>query len=188
MKILASLLIAATAFSCPLASSSQSIPLPANDGIYILNGNHWDRMYVVSVSGYHVSGGMKTAFSYGIASVKTVLSYRDAEAPIRTAYSRPTFCIVGPSATAPRDIVIVRLKQKKDHRELQIGKANAYTGANVEYPNGDVTEVAVTEVGSGRVLVPTTDLKPGEYILFAGTSTQMPTGYGGYDFSEGTQQ
>jgi hypothetical protein len=131
---------------------------------------------------------MKTAFSYGIASMKTVLTFRDASAPAKTASARPTFCIVGPSETAPRDIVIVRLKQKKDHRELEIGKANAYTGAKVEYPASDVTEMAVTESGAGRTLVPNADLKPGEYILFAGTATQMPTGYGGYDFSDRVPQ
>lgn len=179
-----SLLLATAALCATVGACAQSVPLPTQDGVYLLAQGRWERMYLASASGVHVSGAMKTALSYGAASVKTVLTFRDATAPVATSAARPIFCIVGPSQTAPRDIVIVQLKRKKDRRELQIGKANAYTGASVEYPPGDVTEVTVTESGDGLTLTAAADLKPGEYILFAGAPVQMPTGYGGYDFSE----
>jgi hypothetical protein len=62
-------------------------------------------------------------------------------------------------------------------------KANAYTGMKMQYPPEDVTEVDVRESGSERIVTPKADLKPGEYVIFTGTPTPMPTGYGGYDFS-----
>ena len=158
--------------------------VPTDPGVYVRNGDHWDKLYLANSSGVRAGGGMGAALTYGIASVKSTMTFRDPTAPVKTLGARPVFCIVGPSLTAPRDMLIVRLKEKKDHRELQIGKANAYTGMKIEYPSSDVTEVTVTESGSVRTLTPKVDLKPGEYLLFVGAPTQMPAGYGGYDFSD----
>ena len=46
--------------------------------------------------------------------------YRDPDAPVKTQGPRPVFRIIGPTETAPRDIVIVRLEKKKDHRKLPV--------------------------------------------------------------------
>lgn len=157
---------------------------PTDAGVYVRNGDHWDKLYLANSSGVRAGSGMGAAFTYGIASVKSIMTFRDPTAPVKALGARPTFCIVGPTMTAPRDMLIVRLKEKKDHRELQIGKANAYTGMKIEYPASDVTEVTVTESGAVKTLTPKADLKPGEYLLFVGAPTQMPAGYGGYDFSD----
>ena len=77
----------------------------------------------------------------------------------------------------------MRLQQKKDHRELSVGKANAYTGMKMEYSPADVTEVDVKDSKEGRLVTPRVDLTPGEYIIFAGSPSPLPNGYGGCDFS-----
>jgi hypothetical protein len=166
---------------CPLIFGQAK---PTDAGVYIQNGEHWDKLYLANSSGIRIGSAAGAAFSYGIASVKSIMTFRDPSAPVKGFGPRPVFLIVGPTQTAPRDMLIVRLKQKKDHRELQIGKANAYGGAKIEYPASDVTEVIVTDSDSTRTLTPKVDLKPGEYLLFVGTPTQMPAGYGGYDFSD----
>jgi hypothetical protein len=181
MKTPVSLICAVLLGTClPVFSQAK----PTDVGVYVQNGDHWDKLYLASSSGVRAGGAMGAAFSYGIASVKSVMTFRDPTAPVKTFGPRPVFLIVGPSMTAPRDMLIVRLKEKKDHRELQIGKANAYTGMKMEYPASDVTEVTVTESDGVKTLTPKVDLKSGEYLLFVGTPTQMPAGYGGYDFSD----
>jgi hypothetical protein len=166
-----------------LVQLSGAQALPTENGTYLQNGDRWDKLYVASTSGVRASGIGKTMLTYGIASAKSVLVFRDATAPVKTNSPRPTFRIVGDSQTAPRDIVIVRLQKKKDHRELQVGKVNAYTGLKFEYPPADTFEVDVKDGDGARILTPRADLKPGEYILFTQTPTAMPTGYGGYDFT-----
>lgn len=140
-------------------------------------------MYIATVAGTKNSGIAKSAFSYGIAKAKVVVLYRDADAPVSTSGPRPEFRIEGQTQTAPRDIVIVRLERKKDHRELQVAKVGAYSGMSMEYPPEETVAVDPKQDGDALLLTPRQDLKPGEYILFAGTPTGMPSGYGGYDFT-----
>jgi hypothetical protein len=166
-----------------LPSHAQSAPL--EKGVYVQNGGSWDRLYLANAIGIKSSGIAKSAFSYGIAKAHVEMSYRDAEAPVKTSGSRPVFRILGVTSVAPRDIVIVRLQVKKDHRELQTAKVGAWTGVNMQYPREATTEVSVQQVDNGLLLTPTSDLKPGEYLLFAGqpAGVSLPSGYGGFDFS-----
>jgi len=175
-----SMFLSAVILACSFAAAQTK---PTENGIYVQNGDHWDKLYIASTSGARSSGAAKSAFSYGIASSKAVLVFRDSTAPVKSSSMRPIFLVIGDTITAPRDIVIVRLQQKKDHRELQIGKFNAYSGMKMEYPPADVIEVDVKESERARTITPKTDLKAGEYIIFTGTPTPMPIGYGGYDFS-----
>jgi hypothetical protein len=157
------------------------------DGIYVQNGSSWDKLYPASSMGSKASGVAKSAFSYGIAKAKVELTYRDAEAPVSTSNPRPIFKVVGPLQVAPRDIVIVRVQQKKDHRELQVGKMGALSGFSMQYPADVVTEVSVQKSEDGvTTITPVSGLKPGQYILFAGQhspyASSLPTGVGGFDF------
>jgi hypothetical protein len=155
------------------------------NGVYVQNGNAWDKLYLANLNGTKSSGVAKSAFSYGIAKAKVEVVYRDAEAPVSTSGPRPTFKIVGPSQVAPRDIVIVRVQQKKDHRELQLGTARMWSGVNMQYPPEATTEVSVKQTDNGLILTPAADLKPGQYLLFAGGpvgGSGLPSGMGGFDF------
>ena len=170
---------------CLTTWSGYAQKAPVENGVYVQDAGVWTKLYLASAAGTKSSGIAKSAFSYGIAKAKVLVMYRDPEAPVKTSGPRPTFEIVGPTETAPRDIVIVRLQKKKDHRELQVAKVGAFSGYAAEYPPDLTTAVEVKQEGPDMILTPSADLKPGEYILFAGTPTAMPTGYGGYDFSIG---
>jgi len=152
-------------------------------GIYIQNANKWDKLYLANTAGAKTAGIAKNSLSLGIARKRFELTYRDVEAPVRTLNPKPVFRIVGPSQTAPRDIVVVRLQQRRDHRELQVGGESDWTGTSFGYPPDATTSVEVQQDETGMTLTPKADLKPGEYILFASTPTALPIGYGGYDFS-----
>jgi len=154
---------------------------PYQPSLAVQNGDHWDKLYTATTTGAKAGGMGMAMMTGGISGVKSVLIYRDATAPVHTTSLRPVFKLVGDANTAPRDIIIVRLQQKKNHRELQIGKANAYTGFNMEYPPSETFKVDVKQDGDGMVITPAEDLKPGEYIVF--TASGMPSGYGGFDFA-----
>jgi len=176
MKIYAAVMLTCL-FSC--SGSAQSVP--TEYGAYLKSSDGWQKLYIAPSSGTHSSSAAKVALSYGIASAKSVITYRGSSTPVKTG-AKPLFLLAGMSTdVSPRDIVIVRLKQKKDHRELQIGKVNLYSGSRFEYPPEDVFDVNVVEGGSTRTITPETDLKPGEYILF--TSQQTGVQLDGYDFT-----
>jgi hypothetical protein len=46
-----------------------------------------------------------------------------------------------------------------------------------------IRDSIATPTDKYRTVVPQVPLKPGEYILFTGSPSPMPSGYGGYDFS-----
>jgi len=107
-------------------------------------------------------------------SVKSVARFRDPAAPI-TLGATPKFCI---STPFPRNLVVASVDVKSDHREIQLMKAGAYSGAKSGIPDKKLEPVDIKQVSSSVVEVSTTKpLPPGQYIIF-------PTGqgYSGYDF------
>ena len=176
----------ASVLLCLFCTAGFAQSSPFEPGVYIRNAqdsNKWDKLYLASTAGAKTAGVTKNSLSLGIAHKRFELTYRDAEAPVRTSCPKPVFRIVGLSQTAPRDIVVVRLEQKKDHRELQVGGTSDWSGTSFGYPPDATTSVEVQEDATGMTLTPKADLKPGEYMLFASTPTALPIGYGGYDFS-----
>jgi hypothetical protein len=180
MKIRTCSLIAAVVLTCSLTLAQVDTTVR---GTYLEDGDHWTKMFLANAAGSHASGIAKSAFTYGIAKAKVVLVFRGATAPVLAHDARPTFRIVGSSETALRDIVIVRLKQKKDEREIQTANVGVFSGVNYQYPKEDTIATESKETKDGLEVRPAADLKNGEYILFTQTATAMPTGYGGYDFS-----
>ena len=131
---------------CLACSLGRAQTIPTDPGVYVENAGKWDKLFVASTSGEKSKGVAKTAFTGGIASAKVVMLYRDPDAPVKTQGPRPVFRIIGPTETAPRAIVIVRLEKKKDHRELQVATARGWTGANLSYPPDATTSVDVGQI------------------------------------------
>jgi hypothetical protein len=108
-------------------------------------------------------------------------SYRDAEAPV-TVQPAAQFCIVG-FGSPLRYLVVIRMDQKKGHREIQFGHADTFTGLKMEYKKGDLQPVKMESLTDNIVMVSTPGLKPGQYLLIpTPPSPGVPTGRGGYDF------
>jgi hypothetical protein len=185
MRRTIAVLVSSLVLSATVALAADQ-PIPTEKGTYIQDSNSWNKMYLASVIGVKNGGVAASAFTYGIAKAHVEVIYRDAEAPVKTSNAKPTFRVVGDLDVAPRDIIIVRVEKKKDHRELQTAKAGLWSGINSQYPREAITEVSVQQVDGGVVITPNSDLKPGEYLLFAGqpfAGGGMPSGYGGFDFS-----
>lgn len=181
MKKLATILFAATLLSA-VASAQSAAPTRAAAST-LLPGTYWEspsgpvRMERLTMSG---GGAVHTAKMFVPAlTPQVVYTFRGANAPFKTG-PQPTFLIevspylVGTVADAPRNFVIVQMREKKDHRELQIthgGSAFTFKSGFGKTPELDIKQNA----DGSFTLQPKEPLKPGEYLI-----TQR--GYSGYDF------
>ncbi len=80
--------------------------------------------------------------------------------------------------------MLIRLDAKKDRREAPHTSitASIFTGATAQTGNTNVVPLLVTRISDSNnlVIVPVTDLPPGEYLLMTGPFNAY--GYSGYDF------
>jgi hypothetical protein len=155
-----------------MAKNDRTVSLQAGDA--------WTKLYLASSSGFH-SGSAAGAMFGG--SVKVVAIYRDATAPAKSLNGKPVFRLVGVGDIQPRDILIVRMDAKKDHREIVYAKAGAYTGLKLEFPPSITTSIDVVSDNGGLLITPHVDLKPGEYLLILPSPVVVPVALSGYDFS-----
>ncbi|HUA21167.1 MAG TPA: hypothetical protein VMB25_20605 [Bryobacteraceae bacterium] len=150
-------------------------------GVYGRTSSGWKKMDLIMQSGFHTRHGAS-----GFVGVMPggVYEYTGPSAQQQFENQRPVFGIVTgpPNASAPgenlRDVVIVRMSSKKDHREVAIvhgGFASSRTGINSK----DTVEAELTPISDhAYTLTPKKDLKPGEYLI----TTRAVYGARGYDF------
>jgi hypothetical protein len=134
---------------------------PTSNGVYVQQPGHWRRLYVAPVG--------LTRFGDGSGSTKIFSVYRDPHATTAVKGPWPVFSWSGFNDNiSPRDVLIVRLAQKKDHRELQYATSDPHRGITPGYLPQDRVEVQVRDDGNLRTVTPKADLAPGEYMLFTG--------------------
>jgi hypothetical protein len=141
-------------------------------GAYYWAGAAWQPLEPLTWS---ANGVQKDGKSY-------VWSYRHPQARVQLTERRPLFCFKSvappesPSATASLNVVIARLDQKKDHRQLQSPSDAGAFKFNAGLSKERTPEVTVTGVAPGVILIsPKEPLSPGEYIL--GSSSLAISGY-----------
>lgn len=159
--------------------------VPSSNGVYLKSNGQWVALSVANSSGESTGGVGRSMLTGGIARVNGNTIFSGSTAPVSTSDANPAFCVIGPTHAEARDIVIVRLKEKRGHRELQTISMGAYRGLDMEYPPKDITHVVGSQSGVCWMVTPVSALKRGEYILFAGLGPAniMIPGFGGYDFS-----
>jgi hypothetical protein len=180
--------IAAIAITLALAGSAfaQDQPQPArgtNDapviaGIYYQSPTGYVRMELLAQSGFKTSGGWKVAMTYGAASIHGKWLYRGPSALTQLSDRRPVFVLVSPMENSTQSIALIPLAVKKDHREADSIKANAWGGVSEGNSTVALT-VTRTPNSNNLTIVPQADLNPGEYLLVTGL---MNNGVTGYDF------
>jgi hypothetical protein len=153
---------------------------PAEPGVYYKSGVDWIRLAppLGRVEGKVV----------GFSQVRRTKVYDSAHSKAQVAELKPEFYVRG-FPINEREIRIVRLESKQNHRETQIDNGNLrLTGS--PYNASDIHTVTVTRV-SNRVhkITPTSDLQSGEYglILYmsyskTGEKSGAYTEGGEYDF------
>lgn len=143
------------------------------EGVYYWTGVAWQPMEPVTWS----ANGVKKAGKL------SVWIYRHPEARVQLTGGRPLFCFkfieAGPGTPSPpssQNVVMARLDQKKDHRQLETrSDAGAFT-LQAGLSKERTPEITVTDVSPGLFLIsPKEPLLPGEYVL--GGSSLAITGY-----------
>lgn len=144
-------------------------------GMYIDRAGALVKMEHAATSGISTKGVAKSAFVPG-AMPSVVWDYSGAQAPIRvSARPRLVYKIRANQAVSERDIVLVRMDQKSDHREIRVGKVGAWTGnSRVGFDESKLIPITVTRNGDTLEISPADDLPAGEFFLSAGFS---PVGY-----------
>jgi hypothetical protein len=157
---------------CVCVSNAQDSAAPPDHGAYYKTNDGWRKLQPLTTMGASVH-----AFS-GVT-----ISYRGAEAPIQLSDRRPVFYIrttpdkEAMMAIAARNMVIVLLDKKEDHRELQTVKSGLF-GAKAGLDKKRMPEVTLHSVNNLMISVtPNQDLAPGEYLLTYDAMARV-----GYDF------
>ncbi len=178
--LLISTTLAAQQEPAPAASVSADLQ-SLSHGLYYKSAQEWKKLDGSSSSGFSTTHGASALAGVPPGAVRL---YDGSEAANQIESRRPVFGI-RVDASRPdvpgftvRDLLLVRMAKKKDHRELQVmqgGFASVRAGLNSK----DIVEMTLTTVTDRTfTLVPKKDLAPGEYVL----TFRWANGTAGYDF------
>jgi hypothetical protein len=139
-------------------------------GVYYWTSTAWQPMEPLTWSANGVKRDGKSS----------VFSYRHPAARVQVAGGSPLFCIkfIETAAGSPsaENVLIARLDQKKDHRQLQTTSDAGAFKFKMALSKDRMPEINVTNVRPGVMLVtPKDPLSPGEYAL--GSSSLAISGY-----------
>lgn len=159
---------------------------PRSSGVYYYNPDNKEKSLTrvdPTVMGGNKAGGfgaaMASSMTYGLSSssVKSILAGNTSNLQINE--NRPVFYFYFDdgekfnrenwffaSATSPNEFVLVHLDQKKDRREMVIGKENAY-GSSSGIPDKNKVKFNYSEVAPGIYKVTFDDfpINKGEYCF-----------------------
>ncbi|MFZ0479324.1 MAG: hypothetical protein WAL71_09255 [Terriglobales bacterium] len=169
--------IALAILSIAVTALAQDKPIPSQSGVYYHSPTGYVRMERIHASGQNTSGKAKSMFSYGIAKVGVEWTYNNPHSILQLSDHRPVFVFISPVETSTQDIVLTRFDQKKDHREMMVASASAYTGTKMG-PKNTVPISVTRDEGNNLIITPLEDLPAGEYFLI----TDLSSGYEGHDF------
>jgi hypothetical protein len=189
-------LAAAPAPSNPAATGAQpasSAPTDPDDpmskhdvGVYLMTTGHDGKPKMVFIDRAG-EAGVKTAdlagaaFSYGIAKAKLKAEIPGPHAPTRAFDSRPVFYMYFPEMsslgsfggtdmiTSPNQFTLMRLEEKKERRETQVGKVGLYSSQVGADEKKEFFFDSVRIKSGMYKITPKEDLKPGEYAFIMAT-------------------
>jgi len=162
----------------------QVAPQPA--GIYADQNGTLEALSTAAYSGSEQSSN--------VVKANVAWTFRGVHSPLQLSSDRPRFllvCGLGAPALAmlcglgtgqPSDLIIVRLDEKSDHRESRMASAGMFGGHSGFDAKKTVTTTIVKRNDGGWDVVPTQDLKHGEYLITTGVNPQ------GFDFGIGGPQ
>jgi hypothetical protein len=182
---LALLLISATLAAQqepPSPSVSGGSDLEAlSHGVYYQSARGWKKLDGRSSSGFKTTHGASALAGVPPGVVRL---YPGPEAASQLEGRRPVFGIREEAARPDvpgltvRDLLIVRMAKKKDHRELEVMEGS-FASQRVGLNSKDIVEATLTTVSDRTfTLVPKNDLARGEYVL----TLRGANGTVGYDF------
>ena len=169
--------------------------LPCKQGYFYKSGAEWIELNHSSISKAKLKGTEKMFLSGGIVGSGMDLVYEGPQATLKVTGPRPTFYVHLPGQSSFIDQhffrsrtkqVIVQLDQKKSTRLLEITPVGIFNWfPHSKFKKKDMHETVVTRVSSDVIAItPSSDLKPGEYLLTVlAPGRHGAEGGHGYDFT-----
>ena len=129
-----------------------------------------------------------TQSSNSVVKANVYWTFRGNHSAVQLSANHPHFLLVcggrsiqlamlcGQGDVRSRDLIIVRLDEKSDHREARTISASMFSGHCGFDSKKTVIVKAVKRADGNWDVLPDKDLKPGEYLITAGTQPQ------GFDF------
>jgi hypothetical protein len=161
------------------ALAAEAIQVPADPGLYVLGPQGLARIEARTVSLTAEGSRLKSAATLGMVGrgrVTAEIVGATAEAQVTSA---PVFYYrAAPESDAaragPADLVLVKLKRKRDRRRFEIG-AQAEWKAGVGVSLRSQVDFYKKQVESGLYkLIPAQDLEPGEYGFYLFRGNDLP--------------
>ena len=153
-------------------------PIPTQAGVYYHSSSGYTRIERSMESGIKTSGMGKAMLTYGVSKVGGSWVYSGASAPTQLTNRSPILIVVVPAQmeTSLNDIKLLRMSQKKNHREVLECKVSVWSGVDME--NKDIVPATIARTPEGNITIITSNLQQGEYLLV----TDRGNGAYGYDF------
>jgi hypothetical protein len=175
-------LILGIAFFFPEVASPQGKPdagpAPANRVIedypegdvgVLIQAAEWTAIPQEGPSRTRVERGWAASLSYGAVPANLISEYAGAHASVQIAPRRVLICLCG-FDSLPGSPALVKLRPKKETRELDGGRLQPFRGKVSEARQSDLLSIDVSHPDDGVWLVQSIDsLPPGEYALMVGT-------------------
>ncbi|MGB6745810.1 MAG: hypothetical protein WBE38_19330 [Terracidiphilus sp.] len=171
----------------PPAPTDPDDPMSKHDvGVYLMTTNHEGKPQMIFIdrageAGVKTANLAGAAFSYGIAKAKLKAEIPGPHAATRAMQARPVFYMYFPEMSSlgsfggtdmissPNQFTLMRLEEKKDHRETQIGKVGMFS-QQVGADEKKEFLFSSERVKSGMYkITPKEDLKPNEYAFIMAT-------------------
>lgn len=187
-NLLAFLSIAIVAVFSPAASFAQQADTPAGapacpnqpPGVYVQGADGWHALSSTTPFKTKAAHGFLSSMTDGAVAARIESEYRGSHAAVQIQGARPTVCIS--HVITPAQPIIVRLREKKNDRELDGGKIRALPVVGgmktTKAPSSIVVPTTIDKSRHEITLVhPKADLAPGEYAVMFG-----PTNVAIFDF------
>ncbi len=162
-------------------------------GIYYFNRKDSSHLFVPiesTVVSNTKSGGLGTrlaqSYTYGIVKNKYISSLSRPHAHVEILQSKPKFYfyLAASNVKSPNEFALIKLKEKKNSREMTIASENSY-GFNIGIDDKEKIDFSYEEVADGIYKVFLKEpLASGEYcFIYTGSVPGIFFGYFAYDFS-----
>jgi hypothetical protein len=156
--------------------------IPTQEGMFYRTSAGYTRLERINPTGSKSSGVAKAGFTYGIAKAGVDVTYSGPGAQLQLEERRPVFVYVSTAETSTQQIILVRFRQKKDHRESMTCKVGLWSGVNCSVETKTRVDLDVRRDPANNIVIqPKAALTAGEYLLMTGP----PAGWNersGYDF------
>jgi hypothetical protein len=143
-------------------------------GVYIQGTDGWHALSSATPYKTKAAHGFLSSMTDGAVAARIKAEYRGAHAAVQVQGARPTVCIS--HIITPAEPIIIRLREKKNDRELDGGKIRALpvTGQMkmTKAESSIVVPATTDKSANGITLVhPQANLAPGEYAVMFGPTT-----------------